>query len=202
MNVFPMYMDIEDKTFLLVGGGSVAKWKVEVLRRFAARMVMVAEETDLEESEDLTIYRRRFQEEDLDMADFVIAATNDEASDREVVEACRRRGIPVNAVDRKELCDFFFPSIVKRGDLVLSISTSGASPAYAQRLRREVEELLPEHIEGILTRLGGLREEMAARIDGQKTRKAAYEEILERLIADEGMTTKEEIDAIMEKYEA
>lgn len=194
MNYFPFYYDITGKTFLIIGGGRTAREKADRLRRFTQDIIVVAPETAIE---GVRVIRREYREEDLSLGDYVIAATGIPQVDRRVAADCRRRGIPVNTVDDRENCDFIFPGIVKRGDLIVAVSTSGTSPAYAMQLRKEIEEILPGRIESILTRMGSLRSRMAERIGDQKIRAAAYKRILALLIASDNAAGDEEIDAVL-----
>ena len=139
MSYFPLYLDITNKTFLIIGGGPVALEKVSRLRRFTEDIIGAGE---------VQILCREYREEDLVLGDFVVAATGIREVDRKVAADCRRRGIPVNVVDDQEYCDFIFPSIVKRDSLTIAISTSGTSPAYAMQLRKEIEQILPDQIGG------------------------------------------------------
>ena len=102
-------------------------------------------------------------------------------------------------VDDQEYCDFIFPSIVKRDRLTIAISTSGTSPAYAMQLRKEIEQILPDQIGPILTRMGSLRSEVSARIPDQKARAAAYRQLLAELIASDNSLSDEEISRIIRR---
>ena len=144
---------------------------------------------------EVQILCREYREEDLVLGDFVVAATGIREVDRKVAADCRRRGVPVNVVDDQEYCDFIFPSIVKRD----SLSTSGTSPAYAMQLRKEIEQILPDQIGPILTRMGGLRGEVSARIPDQKARAAAYRQLLAELIASDNHMSDEEISRIIRR---
>lgn len=191
MSYFPFYTNIRNKTFLIIGGGTVALEKVNRLRRFTASMIVIAPHTEIEgrevevprrSADYVQILRREYRADDLAFADYVVAATGIREVDRGVADDCRKRKIPVNVVDDQAYCDFIFPSIVKRGPLTIAISTSGTSPAYAMQLRRELDEMLPDEIEAILDRMGEIRADVSARVSEQKTRAALYKKILARLI--------------------
>lgn len=191
MSYFPFYTNIHNKTFMIIGGGTVALEKVNRLRRFTASMIVIAPHTEIEgrevevprrSADYVQILRREYRADDLAFADYVVAATGIREVDRGVADDCRKRKIPVNVVDDQAYCDFIFPSIVKRGPLTIAISTSGTSPAYAMQLRRELDEMLPDEIEAILDRMGEIRADVSARVSEQKTRAALYKKILARLI--------------------
>lgn len=194
-------MDIEEKTCLIIGGGAVALEKVESLKRFNVHILIVAEKTDIADQEGkIEVRRKSFEEEDLEEADFVICATNDRALNRKISQLCRKSRTPVNVVDDSALCSFIMPSMVKRGALTVAISTGGKSPAYAQRLRRTLEEEIPEHIDGILDRIGALRKTIPEIITDQGSRKSYYKEALERMLATDNGVRDEELMALAEKY--
>lgn len=209
MSYFPFYLDISNKTFLIIGGGPVALEKVNRLRRFTEDIIVIAPQTQIEGRRvtqisrlagEMQILCKEYEAEDLALGDYVVAATGIREVDRRVAEDCRERGIPVNAVDDQAYCDFIFPSIVKRGSLTVAISTFGTSPAYAMQLRREIEDMLPGEIGPILDRMGGLRSSVAARITDQKTRAAAYRSVLARLIESENQLTDEDIEEIIRQF--
>ena len=207
MNYFPFYLNISNKTFLIIGGGPVALEKVNRLRRFTEDIVVVAPATQIEgtivdkpqrAAGRVQILMRKYREEDLDFGNYVVAATGIREVDRKVASDCRRRGIPVNAADDPEYCDFIFPAIVKRDSLTVAVSTSGTSPAYAMQLRREIEDMLPPDIGPILTRMGELRGKAASMIAEQPKRAAVYRMILAALIESGNQLTDEEIEGIID----
>ena len=208
MSYFPFYTDITGKTFLIIGGGSVALEKVNRLRLFTNSVIVVASATQIEGrvtdtplrgADEVQILRREYREGDLALADYVVAATGITEVDRKIAEDCRRRGIPVNTVDDQAYCDFIFPSIVKRDALTVAISTSGTSPAYAKQLRREIEDILPEEIGPILMKMGELREEVAHRIPCQENRATCYRKLLAAMIESGNRLTEKEICEIIEE---
>lgn len=190
MTLFPFYEDIENKTFLVIGGGEVAKEKIGRLRLFTDKLIVVAKETDIR---DADVRQKAFEDSDLALGDICIVATSDRQLNSHIAELCKKQGIPVNVVDDRSLCSFIFPSIVKRGALTVSITTSGKSPAYARRLRREIEAALPEHIEDILERMEMLRKIVPEYIIEQRPRGNMYKQILEKLLETENRVTDEEL---------
>ncbi|MBP3474943.1 MAG: bifunctional precorrin-2 dehydrogenase/sirohydrochlorin ferrochelatase [Lachnospiraceae bacterium] len=190
MTLFPFYEDIEGKTFLVIGGGKVAKEKIGRLRLFTDKIIVVAKETDIR---DADVRQKAFEDSDLALGDICIVATPDRQLNSHIAALCQKQGIPVNVVDDRNLCSFIFPSIVKRGDLTVSITTAGKSPAYAQKLRREIEAALPEHIEDILDRMEKLRGIVPEYIIEQRTRGNLYKQLLERMLETENRVTDEEL---------
>ena len=189
MNLFPFFENIEGRRFLIIGGGRTAKQKLSVLRRFTDRITLVAEETDLADdagaAPEFRILRKRFAPEDLERGDYIVAATGDRELNREISRLAKKSGKPVNVVDDAELCTFFFPALVRRGGLVVAVSTSGKSPAYAGHLRREIEERLPENIEEILDTLERCRSWLPEILPEQKDRGMFLKELMQGLLRGE-----------------
>lgn len=199
MILFPFYEDIEDKTFLVIGGGKVAKEKIGRLRLYTDKIIVVAKETDIE---DADVRRKAFEDGDLALGDICIVATPDKELNRHIAELCKQQGIPVNVVDDRSLCSFIFPSMIKRGALNISITTAGKSPAYAQKLRKEIEMTLPEHIEEILDRMEKLREIVPEYIAEQKKRGILYKKLLDRMLETENRVTDEDLLEMIKEAQA
>lgn len=147
MSGFPFFMEIGGKTGLIVGGGEVARRKAEKLLDFGAELIVVAPEIldDLKNREQVTALERPFREEDLDCKPaFVVTATDEPAVNRKVAEACQARNILVNVADDEGACGFVFPALVKKGDMIVGISTDGASPTAARVYRQRIEASLPK----------------------------------------------------------
>ncbi|MBB3060044.1 siroheme synthase CysG [Microbulbifer rhizosphaerae] len=147
MRYLPLAFDVQDRPCLLVGGGAVATRKARLLARAGARLTVVAPEiTDelrqLIDDSDGQFFRATYHADFLDGAELVIAATADPAVNAEVSADAQERKLPVNAVDAPGLCSFTFPAIVERGPLSIGISSGGAAPVLAQRLRAQLEALL------------------------------------------------------------
>lgn len=149
MRYFPAFMDLSGQTVLLSGGGELALRKARLLLPSGARIVAhgVREGDPLAAGLGEHIVVRGEPISDASFADaprLVIAASGDEADDERVAGLARAHGVPVNVVDRPELCDVVIPSIVSRGDLVVGISTGGAAPVVGRRLRERLEAILPQ----------------------------------------------------------
>ena len=149
---FPLYLDLSDKDILFIGGGTIASRRINVLHPFADRITVVAPEADgsileLTESGDVSWIMREFEEEDLEGRDIVFAATNDPELNALIAETCKRMGIPVNASSDRQLCDFYFPGIVRQGSTVIGVSASGEDHKKARRVRERIQGVLTE--EGI-----------------------------------------------------
>ena len=123
-------------------------------------------------------------ESDLDGELLVISATDDAATQEQVAAAARARSIPVNTVDQPRLCDFIVPAIVRRGDVIVAISTSGKSPALAAALRAKLEGVITEDAARAAKILGEVRNEVHQRFSDSARRKQAFEQIVNSGILD------------------
>lgn len=155
MAYFPMFVSLERKPCLIVGGGMVAARKCRGLLAFGAEVTMVAErfteETEGSASGRLQRIQRSFQETDLTMQSWavVIGATNSRSVNHTVAVYCQKAGIPVNIADCQEECSFFFPAYCTEGWITAGVSTSGRSPAVASAVRKRLESALPKWIAAI-----------------------------------------------------
>lgn len=151
MSLFPIFLKLDSRLCVVVGGGTIAAGKIGSLLVAGAMVLVVAPEAVAEikqwEQEGKLRWRRgEFVADDVAGAFLVVAATGTPEVNQAVYRECVARGILCNAVDDPPHCDFYFPSVVRRGDLQIAISTAGQSPAFAQRLRREIDGQLPEDL--------------------------------------------------------
>ncbi len=142
---YPALLDLRGRLVLLVGGGRVAARKLTSLLEAGARVRLVAPELCPETRErvgapGVELRQRGFEAGDLKGAWLVISATDDETLNRAVAQAAERARVFVNVVDVPPLCSFIVPAVVRRGELTLAVSTGGASPAAAKRLRQELQK--------------------------------------------------------------
>ena len=189
MSHYPINLDLRNRKCVVVGGGVVAERKVETLLEFGAAVVVIAPEltprlSNLATGERIEHLIAPYDPESLEGASLVIAATDDPAVNKTVSSEAQRRGIPVNVVDDPELCTFLVPAIVRRGDLVISISTSGKSPAMARRLREELESQFGPEYGELADLLGELRDEVKAKYPDQAERNRAFVRILDSDVLD------------------
>lgn len=163
MRYYPLFLDINRRLCVVVGGGNVAERKVERLIACGARVEVVATRLTpalnaLAKEGKIVHHDAEYEENLIRGAFLVIGATdNDRVNERIAVDA-RALGIPVNIVDEPARCDFILPSIVERGDLAIAVSTGGKSPALAKRLRMELEAAYGQEYAVLLQILGELRE--------------------------------------------
>jgi uroporphyrin-III C-methyltransferase/precorrin-2 dehydrogenase/sirohydrochlorin ferrochelatase len=183
----PIFLKLDGRPGLLVGGGAVALEKIGSLLKTGLRLRVVAPEARPEVRRlamegRLEWIQRRFEIADLDGNFMVIAATGDAEVNAAVYRGAVECGILVNSVDDPPHCDFYFGSVVSRGALQIAISTAGESPAIAQRLRREIDEQLPEDAGPWLEELGGLRREILATHPRDESRRLLLHQLAQRPI--------------------
>ena len=173
MAYFPFFVDLEDKRGLIVGGGAVALRKAQKLLPYGPRLTAVAPKLKAEfrELHGVELLHRPFAETDLDGCAFAVAATDDRALNHCVAELCKERRIPVNVADSKEDSTFLFPALLRRGELSVGVSASGAAPAAAAWTRDRFDQILPDRLEDILQYLENIRELLRQAVPDGETRR-------------------------------
>lgn len=164
MRYYPIFVNLEKKTCLVVGAGEVGKRKIQSLIDSGAGHVTIIEtqpadpEMDSISNLDNVDFKcREFKDNDLDGKFLVIACTSSEEVNWRISNLCAKRGILCNIVDQPEKCSFIVPATVKRGDLTVAISTAGQSPAMAKRIRKELQESFGDEYARLLTLMGRIR---------------------------------------------
>jgi precorrin-2 dehydrogenase/sirohydrochlorin ferrochelatase len=154
MNLFPIFLKLEGRRCLVVGGGKVGTQKIAGLLDAGAEVTVIdpspsASVRELARSR-IVWHARKYVPSHLDGVYLVIAAASEEQVNQQVYEDATARGILVNVVDVPPLCDFYYPAVVRRGSLTVAVSSQGESPNLAQRVRDEISDLLPHEL-GIAT---------------------------------------------------
>jgi precorrin-2 dehydrogenase/sirohydrochlorin ferrochelatase len=178
-------MDMSHLKVLVVGGGAIATEKLEKLVDFTKEITVITKELSPEAQNlitdhCLTLYQRFYREGDIRDFDIVIVATDTVDLHRAIYEESRGTRVLVNSVDDTAYCDFIFPSYIKRGDLTVSFSTSGASPAFAKQIRHYFEEIIPENVDAFLQKMKRLRSELPK----GKERMQKFEKMVQEYMAD------------------
>jgi precorrin-2 dehydrogenase/sirohydrochlorin ferrochelatase len=185
MPLFPIFLKLAARPCTVIGAGNIAESKIESLLAAEAAVTVIAPDAlprvqAWAAEGALTWQQRAYQPSDLAGAFLVVAATATPAVNRAVFAEATAAGILVNAVDDPPFCDFYFPSIVRRGELQIAISTAGESPALAQRLRKEINAALPLDTGDWLMELGRLRREVTAVEPIGEPRKQLLHELAQR----------------------
>ncbi|HEY2040716.1 MAG TPA: bifunctional precorrin-2 dehydrogenase/sirohydrochlorin ferrochelatase [Edaphobacter sp.] len=187
MSLFPIFLKLTGRPCVVIGAGHLAESKIASLRSADARITVISPDAnsviaDLAANGEITFLQRPYKTGDLDKAFLVVAATDDPAVNRAVFAEATEKGVLCNAVDDPPFCDFYFPSVVRRGDLQIAISTAGNSPALAQQLRKELNEQLPLDLGEWLADLGNLRREVVAAEPLNQSRRLLLHELAQRQV--------------------
>lgn len=189
MSYYPIFLDLKGKKVIVVGGGMVAKRKIETLLEYGADVHVISKALAPELDQGVKTGRvkllgEKFLETHLDCAFMVIAATDDTDLNRRVSRAAQKRGLLVNAVDQPEDCNFIVPSSLKRGDLRIAVSTSGKSPALARKVREDLERHFGSEYELFLNLMGRMRREILAQGLSQKENSRIFHKLIDSSILE------------------
>ena len=160
---YPIYLDIENRDVVIIGGGNVCARKAETMMKYGARVTVVSPEftDEIEQWANegrLQLKRKAYDDADLEGANIVIASTDIQSVNEQIAADCRARRIPVNVVDVTPLCEFIVPAIIETGSIQIAISTGGKSPALARTLKEDLQRTIgPEYAE-VNDVLGTLRD--------------------------------------------
>jgi precorrin-2 dehydrogenase/sirohydrochlorin ferrochelatase len=165
MSLFPIFLKLTGRPCIVIGAGHLAESKIESLLAANAAVTVIAPHATeriaaMAEAGEIAWSQREYAAGDVAGQFLAVAATNVPAVNRAVFAEAEASGVLINAVDDPPFCDFYFPSVVRRGDLQIAISTAGHSPALAQRLRKEINAILPLDAGDWLAELGNLRREV------------------------------------------
>jgi precorrin-2 dehydrogenase/sirohydrochlorin ferrochelatase len=185
MSLFPIFLKLAGRPCIVIGAGHLAESKIESLQAANAKITVIAPRSSeriqqLAATGEIQYHQRPYANGDLADNFLVVAATNIPAVNRAVFQEATEKGILCNAVDDPPFCDFYFPSVVRRGDLQIAISTAGASPALAQKIRKDINAQLPLDAGEWLADLGNLRREVVAAEPLNEERKWLLHQLAQR----------------------
>jgi precorrin-2 dehydrogenase/sirohydrochlorin ferrochelatase len=185
MKYYPIYLDIKNRNCLVVGGGSVGTRKVLTLISCGANVTVVSLDASeklhqLSNNGEIKFKERPFQTTDLDDRFLVIGATDNQELNLKIHTEAERRGLLCNIADRPKACNFILPSIVNRGDLIVAISTSGKSPAFAKKLRKQLEAEFGDEYAEFLNLMGAIRKKLLSQDHEPEAHKHLFEQLIER----------------------
>lgn len=197
MTYYPFYMKIDNRKWLIVGGGAVAAGRFSRLLEFTDNITVLAPEISSEiinkAKGSVRLLRSEYASHFLKDADICLAATSDHELNRQIALDCRAENILVNASDDPEFCDFIFPAVLKKGNLTVSVSTGGSSPRFASLLRDRISDIIPDDTEEILDKMMEIRTVLSNdRLHG-KARKRVLKNALDILIAEKGEPSVEDV---------
>ena len=169
---YPLFLDLKDQKVVVIGAGKVATRKIRTLLKSGAYVTVISPKADaqirqLVQTRHIRYLRRNYRRGDLRGARLAIAATDDSAVNELVCAEAKRRGLLVNCVAPPSAGNFIVPSQVQRGGIALAISTGGASPAFAKRLRRDLERFLSDGYPALLKKMAKQRRAQRSRSSGK-----------------------------------
>lgn len=205
MDFLPIFLNVNDKPCVVVGGGDIAARKVSLLLEAGANVTVVSPElspslTGLLDEGKITCRLKPYNPEDLDQSHLVVAATDNREVNRQVSEQAKQRRIPVNVVDQPELCSFIVPSIINRAPVVAAVSTGGSSPVLARLIRSRLESLIPAGYGRLAELTSQYRDKVKKHFSNPTDRRLFWENVLQGGVAERVFSGHmEEADAAMEK---
>ena len=184
MRYFPISVDLENRPVLVVGGGEVAERRIDALLESDAKITVVSPEVSeriaaMAAAGDIVLHRRPYDRGDTEGKMLVLTATNDPTTNAAVWQEAKISGVLVNTADEPSRCDFIIPAVIRRGDLIVAISTGGKSPALAVRLRRKLSEMLGPEYAKLLDALGRWRPRLEERFKDPERRKRLHYRIVD-----------------------
>jgi precorrin-2 dehydrogenase/sirohydrochlorin ferrochelatase len=186
MAKYPIYLELSGKRVVVIGGGSVAARKAKALLEAGARLVVVAPQISAPvravcQDTNAELIEARYAKSYIAQAVLVIAATNDRSLNERIYKDCQQLEALCNVVDVPDLCDFYVPAVVKRGDLQIAIGTDGNCPAYAGHVRKKLEGLFTNEHGEFLGELERMRLKLQRDVADMNNRKV----VLGKLVDDE-----------------
>jgi precorrin-2 dehydrogenase / sirohydrochlorin ferrochelatase len=195
--LFPLFLKLQKRKCLMVGAGEIGEGKIAGLLAAGAKVHVVAPAATKRvrrwaREGKVRWLQREFRDSDLAECLLVVAATSSGRLHKRISRLARRRGVLCNVVDVPELCDFYYPAVVRRGALQIAVSTSGESPALAQRLRKKLAKEFGPEYEAWLRQLGKSRRKLSA----------IFRDLSERKTELHAMASEESFQAFLEKRSA
>ena len=184
---FPVNLNLHGRPVLVVGGGRIAYRKVEQLLMADAEVTVLSPMfVDEFHSLPVTLVQREYESGDIDAFRLVITATGNTPVNQQIFDECEAKGIWINSADDPDRCAFTLPAALRRGDLMVTVSTGGASPALASWLRSHLELSIVPEFEQVVSRLAIERARIHA--EGESTENVQWQPIIAGVMADLGMT--------------
>ncbi len=198
MSRFPLFIELRGRKCMVVGGGRIAARKIETLIRFNAEIVVISpvvidKIVKLRETGSLTHLEKVYSEGDLEGAFLVIAATPDREVNERIADEADAKAIFVNVADNPGRCTFIFPSVVKKNELVIGITTSGSYPAMSKSIRGKIESLLANLDDDVMSLLREYRQRASVEIENEDMRAMLLNRILEEAVFCDKELNKQQI---------
>lgn len=189
MDYFPLFIKLKKQNCLVVGAGTVATRKIDLLSRSDAVITVIAKEISpaiiaMKNTHNLIIKEKEFEKADATGFRLIVSATNCSSTNQLVSKTATELNIPVNVVDNPALCSFIFPAIIDRPPLIAAVSTGGASPVLARLLRAKIESIIPPAFGQLAQLAEKFRDSVKAQIKEPAQRRIFWESILQGRIAE------------------
>ncbi len=192
MDYFPAFLNLKDKSCLLVGGGSVASRKADLLLAAGARLTVVAPELgpklkQYADSGQITHRVGRFTPKDVNGHWLVVNASGDTQVSNEVFDAANDAGVFCNSVDDKSRCSYVSPAIIDRSPVVVAVSSGGTAPLLARKIRAQIETILPARLGQLAALASEWRDRVRNRIDNLLGRRRFWEQVFDGAVSDDAL---------------
>lgn len=189
MDYFPLFIKLKEQPCLVVGAGSVAVRKIDLLSRAGAVITVIADNispaiNEMQNTHKLIIHKRKFKPSDVKGYRLIVSATDNESINQSVSQAASDLNIPVNVVDNPALCSFIFPAIIDRSPVIAAVSSGGSSPVLARLLRAKIESTIPAAFGQLAQLSEKFRERVKQQIDNPSQRRIFWESILQGKISE------------------
>jgi precorrin-2 dehydrogenase/sirohydrochlorin ferrochelatase len=189
MKYYPAYLDLRERPCMVIGGGGVAERKALSLIEAGAVITVISPSLtsklhELSESGKINHLKRNFEDQDVCGVYLVIAATDSPEVNSRVARACKKKQVLVNVAFPPAEGSFIAPSVVERGDLLIAVSTSGASPALSRKIRQELEKQFGPEYDLFLSKLTGIRKRMLEEISDENARRKIFQSIVDSDVID------------------
>lgn len=189
MNYLPIFLDLKQKVCLVVGAGGIASRKAALLAQAGGKVSVLAPELQgemarLEDEGSIEWLQGVYSEDALNGVCLVIAATNERAVNEQISKHAKKRNIPVNVVDNRDLCSFILPSIINRDPVQIAVSTGGASPVLARLIRTKLESCTPSSYGDLAKLVQSFREQVKSTFTKVEERRKFWESVLDGPIAE------------------
>lgn len=202
MAYFPMFVNLENKKVIVLGGGKTALRKINSLVKFDCKIAVIAPRIcdEIKNISGINVHESNMSLDTLDSADIVIAATNRDDVNTKIGKYCRQHGIEVNVADNKEVSTFLFPGIVMRDDLVVGVTTGGNSSNVSKEIRNMIEKLIPYEYGDLTRKMGAYREIVYVNIKDSNLRERALDEIIKMSVNNKYNIDDRKASKIIDKY--
>jgi siroheme synthase-like protein len=202
MAYFPLFVNLENKKIIVLGGGKTALRKINSLMKFDCRLAVIAPKIcdEIKAIEGISIHEENMTLDVLDNADYVIAATKRSDVNDKIGKYCNEKNIQVNVADNKELSTFLFPGIVMREDLVVGVTTGGNSSNVAKEIRNMIDKLIPLEYGTLTRKMAAYREIADVNIKDSYLRELALDDIIKMAVNNKYILDDRKANKIIDRY--